>query len=76
MAQLHISFLNRLAIASIRQYQKFTVNKRHKCLHFPSCSNYGILAYEKYSFITATKKIIHRFRDCHPFSSRPYLDYP
>lgn len=71
-----IPFLNCLAIRSIRQYQRFTEHKRHKCLYYPSCSNYGIMAYEKYSFITATRKIIGRFRDCHPFSNRPYLDYP
>jgi len=68
--------LNKLAIVSIQQYQKITKNKRHKCLYYPSCSNYGILAFEKYSFLLATRKIISRFRDCHPFSNRPYIDYP
>ncbi len=68
--------LNKIAIFSIRQYQKFTKNKKHKCLYYPTCSDYGILALEKYSFLLAMRKIISRFRDCHPFSSRPYIDYP
>ena len=72
----YLFFLNRFAIWSIHQYQEYTKNKRHRCLHYPSCSNYGIMAYEKYPFIIATTKVIQRFRDCHPFSSRPYLDYP
>jgi len=76
MDQKWTYFLNRIAILLILQYQKLTLNKKHKCLFFPSCSDYGILAYKKYPFILATKKIISRFRDCHPFSNRDYLDYP
>lgn len=71
-----MSLLNYIAIFLIRTYQKCTDKKRHKCLYFPTCSNYGILAYEKYSFFLASKKTIKRIRDCHPFSNRPYIDYP
>lgn len=67
---------NKIAIFSIRLYQGATKSKKHKCLYYPSCSNYGILAYQKYSIIKATKKTINRIRDCHPFSKRPYTDYP
>lgn len=47
-----------------------------KCLHYPSCSNYAIMAFKKYNFLTALIKTIMRIRDCHPFSTRPYIDYP
>ena len=50
--------------------------KRHKCLHYPSCSDYAILSYKKHSFLKATIRTINRIRECHPFSSRPYIDYP
>ncbi len=53
-----------------------TKSLKSKCLHYPTCSEYGVLAYKKYSFIMATKKTISRVRDCHPFSNRKYIDYP
>jgi hypothetical protein len=71
-----ISWLNTQFIKLIKIYQLFTKNKKHKCLHYPSCSNYAILALEKYSFIIAVKKIILRLRNCNPFSDRDYFDYP
>lgn len=71
-----LSILNKIVIFLIKDYQKITSKRKHKCLYFPTCSNYGILAYEKYSFYLATKKTINRIRDCHPFSFRKYIDYP
>ena len=46
------------------------------CLHYPTCSHYGLIAFEKYRFRTALKLTHQRVRNCHPFSGRPYLDYP
>jgi putative membrane protein insertion efficiency factor len=69
-------FFNEIAIFFIKIYQRITIKKDHKCLYYPTCSNYGILAYKKYNFIEATKKTISRIRDCHPFSIRSYIDYP
>lgn len=46
------------------------------CLHYPSCSQYGLLAFEKYGFCVGLMFTISRWRDCHPFSGRPYIDYP
>ena len=71
-----MQFINNLVVAAIRIYQKVTENKKHKCLHYPSCSNYTILAYKKYSFLIATKKALNRIQDCHPFSNRKFIDYP
>lgn len=70
-----LSFVNEIAIQFIRLYQRIP-KKKKKCLHYPSCSNYGLLAYQKYNFIKATKRTINRIRDCHPFSNRSYIDYP
>jgi putative membrane protein insertion efficiency factor len=72
--------LNWFAIALIRGYQRTLsgVLRRRgvRCLHHPSCSEYGVLAYKKYGFIRATLLTLKRYQDCHPFSDRPYIDYP
>lgn len=69
-------FLNFLGIHCIRIYQIITKNKKHKCLFYPTCSNYAIIAFQKYDFITALRKILMRLRDCNPFSTRKFIDYP
>ncbi|WP_307718798.1 membrane protein insertion efficiency factor YidD [Desulfocucumis palustris] len=65
-----------MVINVIKIYQWLTKNRPPKCLHYPSCSNYAILAFKKYPFLIATKKTINRLRDCNPFSKRSYIDYP
>ncbi|MFH2111424.1 MAG: membrane protein insertion efficiency factor YidD [Candidatus Bathyarchaeota archaeon] len=60
----------------IRVYQKVTENWCHACLYHPSCSEYSILAYQKYSFWEASVLTCRRLLDCHPFSDRPRIDYP
>ena len=71
---------NRLAIAAIWVYQRtlsrLLYRRGLRCLHHPSCSEYGVLAYRKYGFFRATALTIRRYRDCHPFSDRPYIDFP
>lgn len=68
--------INQIPILLIKMYQKLKGNRKPRCLHYPSCSNYAILAFKKYSFFIALYKTITRIRDCHPFSNRPYIDYP
>ncbi|HIH04075.1 MAG TPA: membrane protein insertion efficiency factor YidD [Methanoregulaceae archaeon] len=60
----------------IHLYQSRSAGRPHRCLYYPSCSSYAILAYQKNSFIRASILTIQRIRDCNPFSSRPYIDYP
>jgi len=75
-----MSSLNRIAIGLIRLYQKTASKLLSKCgvqcLHYPSCSQYAILAYQRYGFRRATAMAWLRFINCQPFSDRPYLDYP
>ncbi|MBA2619675.1 MAG: membrane protein insertion efficiency factor YidD [Acidobacteria bacterium] len=68
--------INTLPITAIKIYQKTKRRKHSKCLHYPSCSNYALLAYDKYNIFKATRKIYKRYQDCNPFSNRPYIDYP
>jgi putative membrane protein insertion efficiency factor len=71
---------NRIAIGLIRLYQK-TASKLLRncgvqCLHYPSCSQYAILAYQRYGCRRATAMAWLRLINCRPFSDRSYLDYP
>ncbi|MBL8898261.1 MAG: membrane protein insertion efficiency factor YidD [Planctomycetes bacterium] len=50
--------------------------RRMTCLHYPTCSHYGLIAFRKYHFWRALRVTFSRWRDCHPFSGRPYIDYP
>ncbi len=38
------------------------------CKFYPSCSNYGIEALEKYGFISGSPRIVWRVLRCHPWS--------
>ena len=56
--------LNFYAIGFIRIYQKMTEDREHECLHYPSCSQYAKLAYEKYGFLKATHRMLYRLKNC------------
>jgi hypothetical protein len=71
-----LSWVNHLSIYFIKIYQNITRKRKHKCLHYPTCSNYAILALEKYPFKIAIRMIILRLKDCNPYSSRHFFDYP
>jgi putative component of membrane protein insertase Oxa1/YidC/SpoIIIJ protein YidD len=72
--------LNWSAILAIWVYQKtvsrFLRWKGTRCLHYPSCSQYAVLAYRKYDFGKATLLTWRRYRECNSFSGRPYIDFP
>lgn len=76
LIKLLIKPLSWLLILLIKLYQKKKRRQYSKCLHYPSCSNYGIMALKKYSLFKAISLTIKRYNDCNPFSNRPYIDYP
>ncbi len=64
-------------IKLIRLYQKSKApNKAPKCKYHPSCSNYGINAYQNHNFIKATILTIWRILRCNPFSKGGYDPVP
>ena len=72
-----MNYAARAVVAPIRIYQRLVSPfLGPRCRFHPSCSEYGILAYRKYGFFKATMMTWSRYRDCHPFSDRPYIDYP
>lgn len=59
-------FLKRIIIFFIRLYQKYGPYEiRSRCLFVPNCSEYMILAIQKYGVIKGIKKGIDRFHRCH-----------
>lgn len=71
-----MNILSLFLISLIRFYQIISKNQSHRCLHYPSCSQYAIIALNKYPATIALRKIIKRLRNCNPFSGCSYYDYP
>ena len=40
------------------------------CRFYPSCSEYAVLTYKKYSFLKASRLILFRLLSCHPFGPK------
>ncbi|WP_308602186.1 membrane protein insertion efficiency factor YidD [uncultured Fibrobacter sp.] len=68
-------FLKLFLIGIIHLYQRFSPEeKRRSCLFKPTCSEYAILALNKYGVIRGIPRILDRFRRCH--GSKYHIDYP
>lgn len=68
-----------IIIFLIRCYQKWISPikpNRISCRFYPTCSQYGILAYQKYGLIQGTKKLIDRLKRCRPDNRESCIDYP
>ena len=62
-----IVFLKSIIIWFVHVYQRFASDKRReRCRFEPSCSEYMILALEKYGVVKGLKKGISRLRRCKP----------
>lgn len=72
--------LNWFAIFLIVIYQLTLSTLLHRlglrCRHLPTCSCYAVMAFRKYGFTKAGALAWRRWRDCHPESNRPMVDYP
>ena len=56
----------KIVVFAILLYQRFAPNEiRSSCLFVPSCSNYTIIALEKYGLIIGSIKAIGRLFRCH-----------
>jgi uncharacterized protein len=69
--------LTRFATHFILTYRA-TVSARlgSRCPFEPSCSAYGLLAYERYGFWTATRKTLGRLRRCNGRHDGSLIDPP
>ncbi|MGY9042129.1 MAG: membrane protein insertion efficiency factor YidD [Alphaproteobacteria bacterium] len=53
-----------LLIFLIRIYQKYFTKYTPDCIYKPSCSEYAVIALQKYGLIKGYKKIRNRFNRC------------
>ena len=54
---------------------RYILNLKPSCIFYPTCSEYGIECYKRYTFFTATKKTLNRVSRCHP-GNTPDIDLP
>ena len=65
-----VLFAKPIAIWLIKLYQRFAPDKiRDKCRFEPSCSQYMIIALQKYGFVKGLHKGIKRLKRCKPPNS-------
>ncbi|MBQ3573107.1 MAG: membrane protein insertion efficiency factor YidD [Clostridia bacterium] len=68
--------MKKLLIEIIRFYQKrISPLKKPCCRFYPSCSQYAILAIEKYGIFRGTFKALWRILRCNPLC-KGGIDYP
>ena len=60
--------MKKLLLAAIRFYQRHISPSRPPCCRFiPSCSQYALLAIEKYGALKGSWLALRRLLCCHPF---------
>lgn len=68
--------MKRLLISLISMYQRWISPLKKPCCRFyPTCSQYAILAIQKYGALRGTWKAIWRILRCNPFCEGG-VDYP
>lgn len=69
--------MKHLLLVLIKFYQKYISRlKRTKCPYFPSCSQYGYEAIEKYGAFKGSLLAVWRILRCNPFSKGGYDPVP
>lgn len=69
--------MKKIFIFSIKMYQKYiSPMKSTKCPYFPSCSQYGLEAIEKYGALKGGFMALWRIIRCNPFSKGGYDPVP
>ena len=69
--------MKKIVIALIKGYRKYiSPMKSTKCPYFPTCSEYGLQAVEKYGVIKGGLLAFWRILRCNPFSMGGYDPVP
>ena len=69
--------MKRILIKSIRLYQRYISPVKYtRCPYYPTCSNYGLEAIEKYGALKGSVLAIWRILRCNPFSRGGYDPVP
>ena len=76
MKHLYID-MKKILIHFIKLYQKYlSPLKRVKCPYIPTCSQYGIEAFEEYGVLKGGILTVWRILRCNPFSRGGYDPVP
>jgi len=69
---------SRAAVALIELYRsRVPARLRPRCRFEPTCSEYGLAAFRRYGFATATRKTVWRLLRCNPLNrGGPRVDPP
>ena len=68
--------VKRFLIKMIRFYQrKISPHTPPQCRFYPTCSQYAVLAIEKYGALRGTLKAVWRILRCNPFN-KGGIDFP
>ncbi len=68
--------MEKVVIEAVKLYQRFlSPILPQSCRYYPTCSNYTIMAIEKYGLIKGGIKSIWRIIRCNPLS-KGGIDYP
>lgn len=69
--------MKKILIALIRFYQKaISPYTRQKCKYFPTCSQYGVEAIERFGALKGSALTVWRILRCNPFSKGGYDPVP
>jgi hypothetical protein len=68
--------MKKIMIRLIKLYQSIPFSSHGACKFTPTCSNYAIECYQKYSFIKGTILIIKRIIRCNPFNKGGFDPVP
>lgn len=69
--------MRKLCIKLIKFYQnKMSPKMNKRCKYYPSCSNYGIMCYERFNFFKASFMLLWRLLRCNPWSKGGYDPVP
>lgn len=63
----------------LRAYQRFlspVLSRRLCCRFYPTCSEYAVLAIEKYGTIRGMRLTFRRLKRCRPDNLESCLDFP
>lgn len=68
--------MNKLIIKLIKSYQKLHKGRSSHCRYSPTCSNYGLEAFQKFNFFYAAFLTITRILRCNPLFKPKYDPVP
>ena len=75
LAIVVIKFYRALFSPSVGILRYLPFYPQQVCIFYPTCSEYSVECFKKYSFFKACYKTIHRIKGCHP-GNEPKVDLP